>query len=148
MSQRYRPNSRANLGLGAEYNTPPQSGRSTPYSYNANANGSGSEQENPYAAGPRFMDNLEAQNDEMIEGLGSKIKMLKDLSLGIGDEVREGARQLSQMNDAFEETGSILSGTFKRMNRMATRQGCRWMWYMVFGVVVFWFFIVVWWFRR
>lgn len=25
------------------------------------------------------MENLEAQNDEMIEGLGSKIKMLKDV---------------------------------------------------------------------
>ena len=77
VQRRYRPNARANLGLGAEYSTPPQSGRSTPYSYNANA--SGSDQENPYAAGPRFMDNLEAQNDEMIEGLGSKIKMLKDV---------------------------------------------------------------------
>jgi hypothetical protein len=34
------------------------------------------------------------------------------------------------------------------MNRMADRQGCRWMWYILFIVLVFWFFIVVWWFRR
>jgi hypothetical protein len=34
------------------------------------------------------------------------------------------------------------------MNNMAARQGCRWLWYMLFGIVVFWFFLVVWWFRR
>lgn len=51
-------------------------------------------------------------------------------------------------NDAFAETGGILSGTFRRMNNMAARQGCRWLWYIVFLVIVFWFFLVVWWFRR
>lgn len=51
-------------------------------------------------------------------------------------------------NDAFAETGGILAGTFRRMNNMAERQGCRWLWYIVFLVIVFWFFLVVWWFRR
>lgn len=51
-------------------------------------------------------------------------------------------------NDAFAETGGILSGTFRRMNTMAERQGCRWLWYIVFLIVVLWFFFVVWWFRR
>ena len=51
-------------------------------------------------------------------------------------------------NDAFSETGDILSGTFRRMNAMAAKQGCRWLWYIVFLVIVFWFFIIVWWFRR
>lgn len=51
-------------------------------------------------------------------------------------------------NDAFAETSGILSGTFRRMNNMAERQGCRWLWYIVFMIVVFWFFMVVWWFRR
>lgn len=34
------------------------------------------------------------------------------------------------------------------MNNMAERQGCRWLWYIVFLVIVFWFFMVVWWLRR
>jgi hypothetical protein len=51
-------------------------------------------------------------------------------------------------NDAFSETSGILAGTFRRMNNMAERQGCRWLWYIIFIVLVFWFFIVVWWFRR
>lgn len=55
---------------------------------------------------------------------------------------------LHTQNDAFAETSGILKGTFRRMNNMAARQGCRWLWYIVFLVLVFWFFIVVWWFRR
>jgi len=96
----------------------------------------------------RHADDLESQNDEMLEGLGAKVKLLKDISIGIGNEVRESAIQLSQMNDAFTETGGILAGTFRRMNNMAARQGCRWLWYLVFLIIVFWFFMVVWWLRR
>jgi hypothetical protein len=82
--------------------------------------------------GQRYADDLEGQNDEALEGLSAKVKLLKDITIGIGNEVRESTIQLSQMNDAFAETGGILSGTFRRMNNMATRQGCRWLWYIVF----------------
>jgi len=83
-----------------------------------------------------------------LEGLGAKVKLLKELTVGIGREVQESTKQLSQMNDAFAETGGILQGTFRRMNNMAARQGCRWLWYIVFLVIVFWFFLVMWWLRR
>jgi len=139
MSQRMRqPTSlrdRSNL-LGV---TPPSSGRSSPFS-----NASYEQQ----ASGHRYADDLEGQNDEALEGLSAKVKLLKDITIGIGNEVRESTVQLSQMNDAFAETSGILQGTFRRMNNMAERQGCRWLWYIVFLVVVFWFFIIVWWFRR
>jgi len=117
--------------------TPPVSGRSTPF-------------DDPYPPtnGHRYADDLEGQNDEALDGLSSKVRLLKDLTIGIGNEVRESAVQLSQMNDSFAETSGILSGTFRRMNTMAARQGCRWLWYIVFLVIVFWFFMVVWWFRR
>ncbi|KZT74847.1 hypothetical protein DAEQUDRAFT_700932 [Daedalea quercina L-15889] len=136
MSQRYR--STASLhnraALLPEYNTPPSSGRSSPF--------------NSQPTGQRFADDLEGQNDEHLEGLQAKVKLLKDITIGIGNEVRESTVQLSQMNDAFSETSGILAGTFRRMNNMAARQGCRWLWYIVFLIIVFWFFIVVWWFRR
>ncbi|KAL4243056.1 t-SNARE coiled-coil homology domain-containing protein [Abortiporus biennis] len=101
-----------------------------------------------FGAGQRFADDLEGQNDEHLEGLTAKVKLLKDITIGIGNEVRDSTIQLSQMNDAFSETSGILAGTFRRMNNMAERQGCRWLWYILFLIVVFWFFIIVWWFRR
>ncbi|KAL0950860.1 hypothetical protein HGRIS_007619 [Hohenbuehelia grisea] len=134
MSQRLRPTSSLRDRSGYLGVTPPASGRSSPL--------------DAQPGGQRFADDLEGQNDEALDGLNAKVKLLKDLTVGIGNEVRESTIQLSQMNDAFSETGDILSGTFRRMNNMAARQGCRWLWYIVFLVVVFWFFIVVWWFRR
>ncbi|KIL71032.1 hypothetical protein M378DRAFT_505671 [Amanita muscaria Koide BX008] len=117
--------------------TPPASGRSSPFN-------------DPYTqpAGHRYADDLEGQNDEMLDGLSTKVKLLKDITIGIGNEVRESTKQLSQMNDAFSETSGVLAGTFRRMNNMAERHGCRFLWYIVFLTIVFWFFIVVWWFRR
>lgn len=90
--------------------TPPSSGRSSPF-------------DDPYVNGHRFADDLEGQNDEHLEGLSAKVKMLKDVSessilyglmmmnssglqsrflslqitIGIGNEVRESTVQLSQM---------------------------------------------------
>lgn len=119
--------------------TPPASGRSTPFYDN----------DDPHKAhNQRYADDLEGQNDEALEGLSAKVKLLKDITIGIGNEVRESTIQLSQMNDAYAETSGILSGTFRRMNNMAERQGCRWLWYILFFVIVFWFFIIVWWLRR
>jgi len=138
MSQRIRQpaslRDRSNL-LGA---TPPSSGRSSPFSNSSYGQPNGQ----------RYVDDLEGQNDEALEGLSAKVKLLKDITIGIGNEVRESTVQLSQMNDAFAETSGILQGTFRRMNNMAERQGCRWLWYIVFLILVFWFFIIVWWFRR
>jgi len=135
--------------------TPPGSGRSTPFGYANNAYSNHHHQNDNTNSpswgspgGHRYADDLEGQNDEALEGLSAKVKLLKDITIGIGNEVRESTRQLSNMNDTFAETGGILQGTFRRMNNMASRQGCRWLWYIVFFIVVFWFFIVVWWFRR
>jgi len=145
MSQRFRLSAhnqslrdRSSL-LNAEYSTPPASGRSTPDPSMVYAGGGG---------GYRHVDDLEGQNDEELEGITAKVKLLKNITIEIGKEVRDSTVQLSQMNDAFSETSGILSGTFRRMNNMAERQGCRWLWYIMFLILVFWFFMVVWWFRR
>ncbi|EJU00995.1 hypothetical protein DACRYDRAFT_53740 [Dacryopinax primogenitus] len=93
-------------------------------------------------------DDLEGRNDERLEGLVGRVKMLKDLSYGIGKEVRDSAVQFTEMNDAFAETGGILTGTFHRLNKMAKRQGGNWCWFIMFLVFVFWIFVVTWWWRR
>jgi blocked-early-in-transport protein 1 len=48
--------------------TPPSSGRSSPFNDQYNSNGH------------RFADDLEGQNDEQLEGLSAKVKLLKDVS--------------------------------------------------------------------
>ncbi|KAF9520630.1 hypothetical protein BS47DRAFT_1287067, partial [Hydnum rufescens UP504] len=135
--------------------TPPTSGRSSPYAYDNYASSSSTlpifnANTSPVSRfqSQRSAEELESQNDERVEGLSAKVKLLKDITMGIGNEVRESTVQLTQMNDAFAETSGILSGTFRRMNAMATRQGGRWACYMIFMVIVFWFFIVVWFLRR
>jgi len=103
----------------------------------------------PYhVSSTRTAEELESQNDEHLDGLTAKVKLLKEVTMAIGNEVRDSATQLSHMNDAFSETSGILAGTFHRMKRLSSRQGCRFLWFILFLVLVFWFFIVVWWFRR
>ncbi|KAF9451812.1 hypothetical protein P691DRAFT_662479, partial [Macrolepiota fuliginosa MF-IS2] len=92
----------------------------------------------------------EGQN-EALEGLNAKVKLLKGvhfITVGIGNEVRELAKQLGQMNVTFTEAGGILSGTFRRTNNTPLQQGCWWLWYVVFLIIVFRFLTATWWFRR
>jgi len=122
-------------GLG----TPPptSSGRSTPF-----------QDDYGHDSRQRTAEELESQNDEAIEGLSAKVRLLKDVTIAIGNEVRTSATQLSQMDDAFIETAGVLSGTFQRLNQMSSRQGCRYLWFILFLVFVLWIFIFTWWFRR
>ncbi|KAK1927537.1 hypothetical protein DB88DRAFT_478343 [Papiliotrema laurentii] len=92
--------------------------------------------------------NVEEQNDERLDGLLGKVKILKDITSGIGNEVRDSNLQLSSMNDAFASTSTFLGGTFRRMNKMAKRQGGNWCWFMGFLLIVLWIFVLVWWLRR
>nr|ODN85145.1 blocked early in transport 1 [Cryptococcus depauperatus CBS 7841]ODN85146.1 blocked early in transport 1 [Cryptococcus depauperatus CBS 7841]ODO02440.1 blocked early in transport 1 [Cryptococcus depauperatus CBS 7855] len=109
--------------------------------------------ESPYGGGmssgyTRTAHELEGQNDERLDGLLGKVKILKDITTGIGSEVRDSNQLLGGMNDSFSSTSSFLSGTFKRMNKMASRQGGNWCWFMMFLVLVLWIFVVLWWLRR
>nr|XP_018264710.1 blocked early in transport 1 [Kwoniella dejecticola CBS 10117]OBR86868.1 blocked early in transport 1 [Kwoniella dejecticola CBS 10117] len=91
---------------------------------------------------------VEGQNDERLEGLLGKVKILKDITVGIGSEVRDSNVLLGNMNDSFSSTSTFLGGTFRRMNKMAKRQGGNWCWFMGFLLIVLWIFIILWWFRR
>jgi len=136
MNSRHRTGQRFRAqGLG----TPPStsSGRSTPFY-----------EQHEFGSRQRSAEELESQNDEAIEGLSAKVKLLKDVTIAIGSEVRTSATQLSQMDDAFTETTGILSGTFHRLNRMSSRQGCRYLWFIIFLVVVVWIILITWWYRR
>lgn len=88
---------------------------------------------------------LESQNDAQIEGLSAKVKMLKDITVKIGDEVRDSNKLLSDMENNFETAKVKLRGTFNRMIRMAEHSGVGWRaWLALFGFI-FLIFFFVWW---
>ena len=92
------------------------------------------------------------------------------ITVGIGNEVRDSNMELGGMvsrltpltvkishrggnnaeiqNDAFTSTSNFLNGTFRRMTKMAKRQGGTWCWLLAFVMFVLWLFIMVWWLRR
>ncbi|KAI9859271.1 MAG: protein transport protein bet1 [Trichoglossum hirsutum] len=85
---------------------------------------------------------LESQNDTQLEGMSAKVKMLKDITIAIGDEIRESSALAEKMNDSFESTRVRLRGTMNRMLRMAERTGVGWkVWLAFFSAVVllFWY---------
>ncbi|KAG0662239.1 hypothetical protein C6P46_003425 [Rhodotorula mucilaginosa] len=81
-----------------------------------------------YAA-DRTADDIQGQNDEALEGLSQKVKLLKN-------------------NDTFGTTGAFLSGTMTKMKKMARRQGGQWCLWMVFLGIVMTVFFWTWLLRR
>ncbi|EAW07997.1 SNARE domain- containing protein [Aspergillus clavatus NRRL 1] len=89
------------------------------------------------------LDHLESQNDSQVEGISAKVKMLKDLTLAIGDEIRD-TSTITELNDAFDNTRVRLRGNMTRMLRMAERTGVGWRVWLGFFLVVFLIFAYVW----
>ncbi|EOA88509.1 protein transport protein bet1 [Exserohilum turcicum] len=88
------------------------------------------------------LDELESQTDEHVGVLTSKVKMLKDLTHLIGDEIRDSTTLAEKMNDQFETSRLKIKGTMTRMLRMAEKTGVGWKaWLGFFAAVV----LLFWW---
>lgn len=88
------------------------------------------------------LDELESQNDEQVGVLTSKVKMLKDLTHLIGDEIRDSTTLAEKMNDQFENSRNKIKGTMNRMLRMAQKTGVSWkVWLGFFAAVI----LLFWW---
>lgn len=90
------------------------------------------------------MEELESQNDAQVEGLSAKVKMLKEITEAIGDEVRSSSTLMASMNDSFDNTRIRLRGTMNSMLRMAKRAGVGWKAWALFLVAVVGLFWYVW----
>ncbi|KAG5292686.1 V-SNARE [Histoplasma ohiense] len=90
------------------------------------------------------LDSLESQNDVELEGMSAKVKMLKDITIAIGDEIRESSALAEKMNDTFDSTRVRLRGTMNRMLVMAERTGVGWRVWLGFFCAVFLLFTYVW----
>ncbi|OOF96186.1 hypothetical protein ASPCADRAFT_5524 [Aspergillus carbonarius ITEM 5010] len=89
------------------------------------------------------LSHLESQNDTEVEGISAKVKMLKDLTIAIGDEIRD-TSTISDLNNTFENTRVRLRGNMNRMLRMAERTGVGWKVWLAFFFAVFLLFFYVW----
>ncbi|THX21373.1 putative BET1 v-SNARE [Aureobasidium pullulans] len=87
---------------------------------------------------------LESQNDEQVSEMSKKVGMLKDLTLRIGDEIRDSTALAEKMNDQFSNTSNKLKGTMKRMLRMAQSTGVGWKVWLIFFAFVTALFWYVW----
>ena len=110
---------------------------------------------------------LENQNDQELEGISAKVKMLKDvrhpppspallststrpantlvqLTVSIGDEIRSSSSLADAMNDSFDNTRVRLRGTMNRMLRMAEKTGVGWKVWVGFFFAVWLIFVYVW----
>ncbi|RKP00796.1 hypothetical protein CXG81DRAFT_12808 [Caulochytrium protostelioides] len=89
---------------------------------------------------------MERQNDDQVDMLTSKMGLLKEISLQIGEEVNAQNRYLQDLSNDFTTSGSLLNTTMGKLTKMAKNQSSRWMCYLVlFVIAVFsWLFL----FRR
>jgi len=89
------------------------------------------------------LNELESQNDGQVEGIMGKVRQLKDMTIAIGDEIRDSSALAEKMNDSFDNTRVRLRGTMNRMLLMAERTGVGWkIWLAFFAAVGFLFFYV------
>lgn len=91
------------------------------------------------------LDHLEAQNENAQTSLlSSKVSQLKQLSIAIGDEIRDSSSLAQTINDQFEGASVRLKGTMRRMLRMAERTGVGWRVWLGFFCAVWLIFVYVW----
>lgn len=120
------------------------------YPTSSSQNGTAQQQHSFHAATPdskgqysdAVLSELESQNDEQVQGMIGKVLRLKDLTVQIGDEIRDSTALAEKMNEGFEGTSRRLKGTMRRMLRMAERTGVGWkVWLGFFAAII----ILFWW---
>ncbi|KAI1083826.1 hypothetical protein F5B20DRAFT_351380 [Whalleya microplaca] len=90
------------------------------------------------------LNELESQNDQQVEGILGKVKVLKEMTTAIGDEIRDSSALAEKMNDTFDSTRLRLRGTMNRMMVMAERTGVGWKVWLGFFAAIILLFVYVW----
>ncbi|KAL2137967.1 hypothetical protein VTI28DRAFT_7757 [Corynascus sepedonium] len=90
------------------------------------------------------LNELESQNEQQVEGIMGKVKLLKDMTVAIGDEIRDSSALAEKMNEGFDQTRLRVGRTMNRMLVMAERTGVGWRVWLAFFAAVIFLFIYVW----
>mmetsp|Transcript_50318 Transcript_50318/g.125449 ORF Transcript_50318/g.125449 Transcript_50318/m.125449 type:complete len:121 (-) Transcript_50318:82-444(-) len=92
--------------------------------YPPNSNrGSGSINHRHSGSNQHAEDTLDSQNDGLMGNLQGKIASLKNITIAIGDEVREQNNALDMMQNSMGGTDNMLNATLGRMQVMYKSHG-------------------------
>jgi blocked-early-in-transport protein 1 len=86
---------------------------------------------------------IEEQNNALVDDLANKVASLKELSINIGEHVREDNRFLSEMDRDMGRTTGMLDGTIGKIGNMMKNGGSQHMCYLA-SFIVFVFFVLYW----
>ena len=73
----------------------------------------------PGAAAYGGHEHLEEENDSKENELKEKVSLLKQLTIDIGDEVKEHNRLLKDADDTFDSVGNVMSATIGKVKELA-----------------------------
>ena len=73
----------------------------------------------PGAAAYGGHEHLEEENDSKENELKEKVSLLKQLTIDIGDEVKEHNRLLRDADDTFDSVGNVMSATIGKVKELA-----------------------------
>ncbi|OWF47109.1 BET1-like protein [Mizuhopecten yessoensis] len=85
---------------------------------------------------------LDAENQQRVEMLSSKVSRLNNIALEIQTETKNSNLYLDDMTGDFESTQGLLGGTVNRLSHMvsANKGNRKLMCYIVLALVLFFFF--------
>ncbi|RWS16266.1 BET1-like protein [Dinothrombium tinctorium] len=83
-------------------------------------------------------DSLEMENNAFVDGLRTKVGALKNLTIDMGEEIREQNKYLKEMDNDFDSTQGLLSSSFNRVKRLAMAGHNKYILYLIlFSLFVF-----------
>ncbi|KAL2201731.1 SNARE domain-containing protein [Sarocladium strictum] len=145
--QQYSPSPSPSVGGGYGYAGSSSGGGNAHLGVDAGSRNGGYRPATPNRRGQysnAVLGELESQNDAHVEGILGKVRTLKDMTVAIGDEIRESSALAEKMNDTFDQTRVRLRGTMNRMLVMAERSGISWKIWLGFFAAVILLFMYVW----
>ncbi|XP_054161528.1 BET1 homolog [Oppia nitens] len=94
--------------------------------------------------GESGFDDMETQNNQLIDGLRSKVGTLKSLTLDMGDEIKDQNHFLKDMDNTFDSSWGLLSSSLSRVKRLANSGQNRHILYIIlFSFFVFFVIYII-----
>mmetsp|Transcript_4037 Transcript_4037/g.4658 ORF Transcript_4037/g.4658 Transcript_4037/m.4658 type:complete len:120 (+) Transcript_4037:34-393(+) len=78
---------------------------------------------------------FEQQNDELVDQLGSKVDLLRSLTIEIGGEINDQKDILGNVGDGLDFSSGLLKGTMARLARMEAMGSSKQIAYIVAFIV-------------
>jgi len=78
---------------------------------------------------------MEELNNDGLEKIGSKVSTIKELSLGVRNEIKDSTDVLSQLESGMYLTGGMLKGSMGRLSDMTQSATKKHMLYLVLFIV-------------